>query len=246
MTSSPGPIVCCDSKSVCERCDNATGLQEKITFIGDPAAQRKGFRDHDWLADIKLLQILEGIDDLARVWMDVDGDGIEFGTDGDLVIGQLALAQVVRKEVRRKVAQYMPEGEFFDLKTHDCLRTIPPLSGRDIYLGEAYTYQMPLLPDATADEFIGPTRAWLERAVIGLNLCPFAQSVHARGVKLKDRRLAFPPCDQFAADLVGARFGWLDGPLEPAQPGKVELTPSRPTSGGACSTISGRSTEWCG
>ena len=58
---------------------------------------------------------------------------------------------------------------------------IPPLSGRDIYLGEAYTYQMPLLPDATADEFIGPTRAWLERAVIGLNLCPFAQSVHARG-----------------------------------------------------------------
>ena len=40
---------------------------------------------------------------------------------------------------------------------------------------------MPLLPEATADEFIGPTRAWLERAVIGLNLCPFAQNVHARG-----------------------------------------------------------------
>jgi hypothetical protein len=49
---------------------------------------------------------------LARVGMDVDGDGIEFGTDGDLVIAQLALAQVVRNEVRRKVAQYMSEGEF--------------------------------------------------------------------------------------------------------------------------------------
>ena len=25
------------------------------------------------------------------------------------------------------------------------------------------------------------TRAWLERAVIGLNLCPFAKAVHAKG-----------------------------------------------------------------
>jgi uncharacterized protein len=40
---------------------------------------------------------------------------------------------------------------------------------------------MPLLSDATTDEFIGPTRVWLERAVIGLNLCPFAQRVHTRG-----------------------------------------------------------------
>ena len=49
----------------------------------------------------------------------------------------------------------------------------------------------------------------------------------SKAVKLKDRRLAIPQCDQFAADLVGARFGWLDGPLEPAQPGKVELTLNR-------------------
>ncbi|MDB5944806.1 MAG: peptidase [Ramlibacter sp.] len=28
---------------------------------------------------------------------------------------------------------------------------------------------------------LAATRAWLERAVIGLNLCPFAKAVHARG-----------------------------------------------------------------
>ena len=31
---------------------------------------------------------------------------------------------------------------------------------------------------ADADEIIAATRTWLERAVIGLNLCPFAKSVH--------------------------------------------------------------------
>jgi len=31
------------------------------------------------------------------------------------------------------------------------------------------------------DLVIADTRAWLERAVIGLNLCPFAKSVHAKG-----------------------------------------------------------------
>jgi uncharacterized protein len=32
-----------------------------------------------------------------------------------------------------------------------------------------------------ADEpFVGDTRRWLERAVIGLNLCPFAKAVHAK------------------------------------------------------------------
>ena len=32
----------------------------------------------------------------------------------------------------------------------------------------------------TADEAITATRKWLERAVIGLNLCPFAKGVHAK------------------------------------------------------------------
>ena len=34
---------------------------------------------------------------------------------------------------------------------------------------------------ATDDEAIARTRAWLEQAVIGLELCPFARAVHAKG-----------------------------------------------------------------
>ena len=33
----------------------------------------------------------------------------------------------------------------------------------------------------TADQVVDDTRRWLERAVIGLNLCPFAKSVHVKG-----------------------------------------------------------------
>ncbi len=37
-------------------------------------------------------------------------------------------------------------------------------------------------PSAPTDDlFIDATRRWLERAVIGLNLCPFAKSVHVSG-----------------------------------------------------------------
>ena len=32
-----------------------------------------------------------------------------------------------------------------------------------------------------SNEIIATTRKWLERAVIGLNLCPFAKGVHAKG-----------------------------------------------------------------
>ncbi len=35
--------------------------------------------------------------------------------------------------------------------------------------------------NATADQVVDDTRRWLERAVIGLNLCPFAKSVHVKG-----------------------------------------------------------------
>ena len=37
----------------------------------------------------------------------------------------------------------------------------------------------PPIPDD--DSVIAATRLWLERAVIGLNLCPFAKAVHVRG-----------------------------------------------------------------
>lgn len=38
-----------------------------------------------------------------------------------------------------------------------------------------------LMPCAQADEAIRATCLWLERAVIGLNLCPFAKAVHRKG-----------------------------------------------------------------
>ena len=35
--------------------------------------------------------------------------------------------------------------------------------------------------DRSAEGFIAVTRTWLEKAVIGLNLCPFAKAVHVKG-----------------------------------------------------------------
>ena len=37
------------------------------------------------------------------------------------------------------------------------------------------------MPDAPTRPEIARSRRWLERAVIGLNLCPFAKAVHVRG-----------------------------------------------------------------
>jgi hypothetical protein len=39
---------------------------------------------------------------------------------------------------------------------------------------------MTTMTAATHAEIIAATRKWLERAVIGLNLCPFAKSVHVK------------------------------------------------------------------
>ncbi len=39
----------------------------------------------------------------------------------------------------------------------------------------------PLPPVVSAAQAVRDTRRWLERAVIGLNLCPFAKAVHVRG-----------------------------------------------------------------
>jgi hypothetical protein len=36
------------------------------------------------------------------------------------------------------------------------------------------------MPSPTTEEAIVATRKWLERAVIGLNLCPFAKGVHVK------------------------------------------------------------------
>ena len=42
---------------------------------------------------------------------------------------------------------------------------------------------------ATSFDALTPTQAWLERAVIGLNLCPFAKAVHSKG------RIRWVQCD---------------------------------------------------
>ncbi len=39
----------------------------------------------------------------------------------------------------------------------------------------------PTVPDASTEAVIAATVKWLERAVIGLNLCPFAKAVHVKG-----------------------------------------------------------------
>ena len=40
---------------------------------------------------------------------------------------------------------------------------------------------MILTPNHSTDAIVRATREWLEKAVIGLNLCPFAKAVHVRG-----------------------------------------------------------------
>jgi len=43
--------------------------------------------------------------------------------------------------------------------------------------------RLPMLPptNASHEQAIATTRRWLEQAVIGLNLCPFAKGVHSKG-----------------------------------------------------------------
>ena len=54
---------------------------------------------------------------------------------------------------------------------------------------------------AEAEEIVVATRTWLERAVIGLNLCPFAKAPHLGGRIRYAVSLAETP-DELRADLV--------------------------------------------
>jgi uncharacterized protein len=56
----------------------------------------------------------------------------------------------------------------------------------------------------TSDEIIAATRRWLERAVIGLNLCPFAESVYRAGrvrFCVSEQRSASGLLDEFRLEL---------------------------------------------
>ncbi len=57
----------------------------------------------------------------------------------------------------------------------------------------------------TSDEIVAATRCWLERAVIGLNLCPFAESVYRAGrvrFTVSEQRTAAGLLDEFRAELT--------------------------------------------
>ena len=64
------------------------------------------------------------------------------------------------------------------------------------------------MPSPVPDQVIADTRRWLERAVIGLNLCPFAKAVHAKG------QVHYAVCesDEFA-QVLDALDAQLDGLL---------------------------------
>ena len=75
-----------------------------------------------------------------------------------------------------------------------------------------------ILTDAERDEAIDATRIWLERAVIGLNLCPFAKAVHVK------RQI------RYAVSLAQSQEGLLDDlerelkQLAAADPEEIETT----------------------
>jgi uncharacterized protein len=58
----------------------------------------------------------------------------------------------------------------------------------------------------THDQIIAATRRWLERSVIGLNLCPFAESVYRSNrvrFRVSDQRSAHALLDELRGELTG-------------------------------------------
>ena len=60
---------------------------------------------------------------------------------------------------------------------------------------------MPYADAAAADEFVASTRLWLERAVIELNLCPFAKAVYSKK-QIRYAVTAAKTADELLAELV--------------------------------------------
>lgn len=70
----------------------------------------------------------------------------------------------------------------------------------------------------TNDDIIAATRRWLEKSVIGLNLCPFAESVHGAG------RVRFFVSDRRSASLLLADLRSELTVLHEADPARWETT----------------------
>ena len=75
----------------------------------------------------------------------------------------------------------------------------------------------PVVPAAPQDP-IADTRRWLERAVIGLNLCPFATDVHAKG------QVRFVHSDASTAEALLAQLGEELLLLRDTDPEQVDTT----------------------
>ena len=74
-------------------------------------------------------------------------------------------------------------------------------------------------PPAVEDgEIIAATRVWLERAVIGLNLCPFAKAVHLKK-QIRYAVSAAQTPEDLLADLVGELRT-----LQAADPSEIDTT----------------------
>jgi len=71
---------------------------------------------------------------------------------------------------------------------------------------------------ASVDEVIAATRAWLETAVIGLNLCPFAQAVHVRN------QIRYAVSDAQTPEALLADLARELQTLAAADPAEVETT----------------------
>jgi hypothetical protein len=74
------------------------------------------------------------------------------------------------------------------------------------------------VPLISNEQVIASTRRWLERSVIGLNLCPFADSVYRGGrvrFRVSEQRTASALLEEFREELNG---------LQAADPGQRETT----------------------
>jgi hypothetical protein len=71
---------------------------------------------------------------------------------------------------------------------------------------------------ASADEVVAATRAWLEKAVIGLNLCPFAKAVHL------ENRIRYAVSDAQTPKVLLADLARELQTLAAADPAEVETT----------------------
>jgi hypothetical protein len=80
------------------------------------------------------------------------------------------------------------------------------------------SYPSPEMISTLAAEVVAATQEWLEKAVIGLNLCPFAKAVHTNDLI----RYAVSPAET-PEDLLGDLLRELDL-LASADPNEIETT----------------------